>query len=76
MILKENEPVLNGLVLAGGRSVRMKQDKGLLHWHGKEQRYYMADLLQQCCAEVFISCRQEQAQNISEKYKVITDDYD
>lgn len=60
-----------GLVLAGGMSTRMGQDKSLMQWHGKEQHYYMADMLQQFCEQVFISCRNEQA--ISEEYKTITD---
>jgi molybdopterin-guanine dinucleotide biosynthesis protein A len=46
------QPLLNGLVLAGGKSRRMGTDKGVMQWHGKEQRYYMADLLQNLCVEV------------------------
>jgi len=65
---------LNGLVLAGGRSIRMGEDKGLVKWHGKEQRYYIADLLRNFCKEVFISCRSEQVKTISKKYKLITDE--
>lgn len=67
---------LNGLVLAGGRSTRMGEDKALLNWHGKEQMYYLADLLRKYCNEVFISCRSEQASTIDKKYKVITDEYE
>src|SRR4051812_47407156 len=29
---------LNGLVLAGGKSLRMGEDKSSLKWHGKEQK--------------------------------------
>ena len=39
--LTKNLPVLNGLVLAGGKSVRMGFDKTSLEWHGKAQRNYM-----------------------------------
>lgn len=69
---------LNGLVLAGGKSVRMGgRDKGALQWHGKEQRLYMADLLRPFCNAVFISCRPEQQQQISlESYDSIPDIYE
>ncbi|MFN0034011.1 MAG: NTP transferase domain-containing protein [Saprospiraceae bacterium] len=52
-----NTPPINGLVLAGGRSVRMGRDKGGIAWHGKPQREHLADVLQPFCDEVFISCR-------------------
>ncbi|MCW3123983.1 MAG: molybdenum cofactor biosynthesis protein MoaC [Flavipsychrobacter sp.] len=80
MISKEHNssaaPVLYGLVLAGGKSVRMGQDKSIMHWHGKEQRYYMADMLQSICTDVFISCRAEQVHEIDPAYKTLTDSYE
>src|SRR5215208_2987238 len=75
MNLKENKASLNGLVLAGGNSIRMGEDKTLLQWHGKEQRYYMADLLTSFCREVFISCRPDQVNSIR-NYKTIKDKYE
>lgn len=68
-------PKINGLVLAGGKSVRMGKAKDLLHWHGKEQRYFAADLLAPFCEEVFISCRQDQMDNFNTDYKVLTDTF-
>jgi molybdopterin-guanine dinucleotide biosynthesis protein A len=66
---------LYGLVLAGGRSKRMGVDKTKMKWHGKEQRYYLADLLEKFCADVFISCRAEQEQEINaHNYKTIKDE--
>ncbi len=66
---------LNGLVLAGGKSTRMGTDKGRLHWHGKEQRYYVADMLKTLCEEVYISCRDaEQADEIKD-YPTLIDTY-
>ena len=78
MISKEQNntaPQLYGLVLAGGKSTRMGHDKGIIIWHGKEQRYYMADLLTGICEDVFISCRAEQQNEISTEYKTIPDSY-
>ncbi|WP_202915938.1 NTP transferase domain-containing protein [Pontibacter pamirensis] len=73
--LQRAKPVLNGLVLAGGKSVRMGQDKGAMQWHGKEQRYYVADLLKQFCPEVFISCRPEQQNEFDSNYKTVADTF-
>lgn len=73
--LQQAKPVLNGLVLAGGKSLRMGQDKSAMQWHGKEQRYFMADLLEQFCNEVFISCRPEQEMEREEKYKLLPDTF-
>ena len=68
-------PVLNGLVLAGGKSLRMGYDKSRADWHGKEQKYYMADLLGNICSDVFISCREEQQKEITAGYKYIIDSF-
>ena len=59
-----NVPLLSGLVLAGGKSLRMGHAKDKINWHGKEQRYFMADLLKSYCNEVYISCRADQATEI------------
>lgn len=64
-----------GLVLAGGRSVRMGNDKSVMQWHGTEQRYYMAALLAGVCEDVYISCREEQQHEIN-GYKTIVDNYE
>jgi molybdopterin-guanine dinucleotide biosynthesis protein A len=68
--------IINGLVLAGGKSIRMGQDKGLIDWHGKEQRYYIADLLIEFCNDVFLSCRKEQQEEIDSNYKTIPDAFE
>lgn len=77
MISKDNSklPKLNGLVLAGGKSTRMGRPKDLLKWYGKEQRYYAADLLTTYCDEVFISCRQEQLNNLDIGYHPLPDTF-
>jgi molybdopterin-guanine dinucleotide biosynthesis protein A len=73
--LQQARPVLNGLVLAGGKSQRMGHDKGAITWHGKEQRYFMADLLQPYCKEVYISCQPEQQPYLDSSYKTVTDTF-
>ena len=76
MISKETDiPKLNGLVLAGGKSQRMGNPKDKINWHGKEQRYFAADLLAPFCDEVFISCRQDQLENFDPNYKALTDTF-
>jgi molybdopterin-guanine dinucleotide biosynthesis protein A len=67
---------LYGLVLAGGKSQRMGHDKGLIHWHGREQRYHMADMLTSFCNEVYISCRAQQQAEIDSRYKTLPDSVD
>jgi molybdopterin-guanine dinucleotide biosynthesis protein A len=77
VISKDSDiPPLYGLALAGGKSVRMGHDKGTIKWHGAEQRYYMADLLKTVCADVYISCRKEQENEIDSNYKTLIDSYE
>lgn len=73
--LTQAVPLLRGLVLAGGKSVRMGSDKGLMEYHGKPQREYTADLLAQHCTEVFISCRPDQIAEISAPYQALPDTF-
>jgi molybdopterin-guanine dinucleotide biosynthesis protein A len=67
---------LYGLVLAGGKSRRMGQDKSVIKWHGNPQRYFIADLLEGLCEDVFISCRAEQVDEIDNHYKTLPDAYE
>ena len=69
--METQQSILNGLVLAGGKSKRMGRDKSSIQWHGKEQQYYMADLLKPQCNEVYISRRQEQEAEKKKKYKIL-----
>ena len=79
MTLKDNNTrsekpaVLNGLVLAGGKSERMGHNKASIHWHGKEQQYYVADMLLGFCKEVFISCRKGGTEYLDYRYKSLQD---
>jgi len=71
--LSDNIPILNGLILAGGRSSRMGQDKGSLIYYDKEQREHTADLIKSFCDKTYISCRQDQDIHIQTNYDKIYD---
>lgn len=67
---------LEGLVLAGGKSTRMGSDKGEMLWHGKAQRYYLADLLRSLGLNTHISCRDvAQIHDFHPEYQYITDSF-
>ncbi len=63
--LQTATPPISGLVLVGGKSTRMGQDKGLIDYHHKPQREYLFDLLQPFCESTYISCRPDQVDAIS-----------
>ena len=62
-----------GLILAGGKSSRMGNDKGNISYHSKPQREHLYHLLEDPCEEVFLSIRENQKEGISEDFKVIID---
>ncbi len=68
---------LEGLVLAGGKSLRMGTDKGAIRWqNNQEQRYAMAEILQNLGLKTYISCRDiSQKSELSPDYQYITDSF-
>ncbi|OOG19180.1 hypothetical protein BWD42_04320 [Sphingobacterium sp. CZ-UAM] len=73
-------PRLNGLVLIGGRSLRMGKPKETIQWHGKQQCYHLVDLLRAYCEKVYISCRPEQLSEMMDEaavysYELLPDNY-
>lgn len=57
-----SQPPLRGVVLCGGRSARMGRDKSALRYGGLTQRARCVELLKPVCDEVYVSCREDQAQ--------------
>jgi molybdopterin-guanine dinucleotide biosynthesis protein A len=60
-----------GLVLTGGKSIRMKKDKAALQFHRKPQVEHVYELLSGFCEKVFVSQRKEQ--KISKNFPHIHD---
>ncbi|GAB2940908.1 hypothetical protein GCM10027048_01640 [Hymenobacter coalescens] len=73
--LQRHQPPLRGLVLTGGRSQRMQEDKGRLRYHGREQQEHAAALLAPFCQDVFISCRPGQAADLPAGLAALPDQF-
>lgn len=52
-----------GLVLTGGKSERMQEDKALIEYKGKPHAQYIHEVLSKYCDKVFLSSRTNQWQN-------------
>ena len=73
--LEASQAPLMGLVLAGGKSLRMGQDKGAIAYHGIPQREYAAQLLSPFCKEVFLSVRPDQLGDIGSAFPLLPDTF-
>jgi molybdenum cofactor guanylyltransferase len=65
--------MFKGLILCGGRSTRMEEDKSLIAYHGMPQWEYTYNLLLQFLPEVYLSCRADQSEIINSGKPVIID---
>lgn len=73
--LEAGQAPIKGLVLAGGKSQRMGSDKGLLTYHGKPQREYMAELLIPLTQQVSLSCRPGQLEPTASAVQLLPDSF-
>lgn len=65
-----------GLVLTGGKSERMKEDKALIQYKGKPHAEYIHGILSQYCDEVYLSARADQWKGTAlEKLPTIVDSF-
>jgi len=71
-LIELNTAPLSGLVLAGGESIRMGKDKGLLDYFGKSQRIYSMEMLEKLNLKSYLSVRKEQKLN---QDKIIEDKF-
>lgn len=71
-LIQEKIAPIQGLVLAGGKSVRMGTDKGQLDFYGKSQRDVAIELLAKNKLKTYLSVREEQEVSIAHK---ITDKF-
>ena len=62
-----------GLVLSGGKSTRMGEDKGLISYHGIPQRDYLYQLLNKICDATYMSVREDQRKEMHAEVNLIVD---
>lgn len=71
--MTSNDKQLFGLVLSGGKSTRMGEDKGLIPYHGIPQRDYLYQLLNKICDAAYMSVREDQLDGIDSDVNCIVD---
>lgn len=67
---------LYGLVLAGGKSTRMGQDKGTLSYHGRPHKDVLYEYAGDFCQRTFLSIRKDQVEpELIGEYILDTDEF-
>jgi molybdenum cofactor guanylyltransferase len=64
---------INGLVLAGGKSQRLGQDKTTIDYHGTAHRELLAKILRVRCQDTYLSCRADQDGKIESEFPLLPD---
>jgi molybdenum cofactor guanylyltransferase len=54
-----NDILINGLILAGGKSSRMGKNKSLIEFHSKPQFIHLQELLKPFCHQIFLSVQKD-----------------
>ena len=62
---------LTAIILSGGKSTRMGQDKGLMEIKGKPMIQYVIDNITPVCSQIIISANQDEYKKFG--YPVIND---
>ncbi|MEM9546569.1 MAG: NTP transferase domain-containing protein [Bacteroidota bacterium] len=70
-----HHPPLKALILAGGKSSRMKEDKSKLTYHGVSQEEYMARMCESIGVETFISKSSQVKESSISGIAIIKDKY-
>jgi len=71
--INETLPTLNGVVLCGGESKRMKTDKAFINYYKKPQYVRVANLLHSFCDDIFLSVNAQQHERIADDFTKIID---
>ena len=71
--IEGNKSQLKALILAGGKSKRMGEDKSQIHYHGKPQEVFAADICAELGLETFISKAHSFTADTIDGYPVIKD---
>lgn len=71
--IEKNKATLKALILAGGKSKRMGEDKSQIDYYGKTQEIYIADICAELGLETFISKSHSYTEDAIGGYPVIKD---
>ena len=71
-----DNPLIYGLVLSGGYSSRMGNEKSNICYYGKPHSIHTADLISEFCDKTFLSYRKSQKGIPTPDYPIICDTYD
>jgi len=69
-----SKPKINALIMAGGKSQRMGEDKSMINYHGSAQWEHIAELTSSLGLSTYISCRADQRETFGD-HQVIEDTF-